>query len=115
MTTRRWFTFWKAGISSVPSIPGVYVAFDDGVVAYVGQSDRLGDRLKSHEKFDLMTGVVKIKVRFDNKLGERLMRECRLIHRLKPPLNLVGHPEARIRRGPSGLRRVVPSEDLADL
>ena len=77
------------------NLPGVYVLMDDGVPVYVGTSETVRHRLMSHRRRDRASrievrGVTKIKVRYDRRYGERLMREARLIRRLRPKFNRAG-------------------------
>jgi len=89
--------------------PGVYAIYGDGVLLYVGSSENLKTRLHSH-KFEWVhysTSVMHpewgwfksghIKYSYSVRAGDWLMREHRLIKRLKPPKNIRGI-EGRHRR-----------------
>ena len=80
-------------------VPGVYVICIGGRVAYIGQSNDLRSRLRSH-KITALPGVVArtpwgkfryphitVRVRASSRTGDWLMRECRLIRRLRSRFN----------------------------
>ena len=90
----------------VPALPGVYVFYVDGEVYYVGSSCSLRERLRHYgdrassifnaDFFREKTVVVKFSV--SKKSGEWLMREYRLIRRLKPRANIRDN-KAKTRHG----------------
>lgn len=96
----RWVKLWSR--EKACNLPGTYVIYDDGMPVYIGQSERVRDRLsRGHQIMfgNKLYGVVHLKVRYDVRYGESLMREARLIRKLKPLLNRRGYERARVFRG----------------
>lgn len=113
----RWKRYWQDNLDDSWDRPGVYVVYDDGLPVYVGQSERVRVRLLQGHRLHVLSsrlkiaGVMSVKIRLDRRYGERLMREARLIRRLKPKLNLIGHDAAPIRRARySPNRTLLPHE-----
>jgi excinuclease UvrABC nuclease subunit len=87
-------------MSSGPSKPGVYAIYLDGVLSYIGSSKDIRHRLSTYAfewdyGGDLTTpwGVFRtldVKVFICSKYGSWLMREARLIRRLRPRFNTHG-------------------------
>lgn len=80
----------------IPSLPGCYVIFVDGVLAYVGSSNNLDQRIGNHFDNRNSPWLTKghwsrhhflIKFRLSERFGDYLMWEARLIYRLNPPFN----------------------------
>lgn len=122
---RRWRLYDVVRLRELPRMAGTYVVLAEGKVAYVGQSIDVGERLVVGHKITLTVGGawetpwgrlrdVVVKVRYDRRFGERLMREARLIRRLKPPGNvqhagpdrLISAPFDRPSSGYSGPKRI---------
>lgn len=95
-----------------PDVPACYAIYIDGEVAYVGQSFRLSSRLSSYHIHVNLFGVraddwwvtpwgkfahVRIKFKRSRRYGDWLMREARLIRRLKPRFNDYGVKKAVVR------------------
>lgn len=104
----KWLTIDPLEVRPVPALPGCYVIYLDGVLSYIGQSANLRKRFFGHginyARYSnwIVTPwgyfrSVHAKVRFASNLGDQAMREVRLIHRLRPPINVVGS---------TGLRRI---------
>lgn len=90
--------------------PATYVIFGDGVTQYVGSTKNLRARMsrrlptvlqmgRSHWDWKVRTewgdfDTFEMKARYSTKYGDWLMRELRLIKRLKPACN-VQHPGAQ--------------------
>jgi|SRR5688572_24338286 hypothetical protein len=96
----------------IPEGPGVYVVYQDNRVVYVGSSTRLQARVrryfnKERWPFDLRHIApaeryntpwnfyhagdrIRVKVKYSRRLGDWLMWEWRLIHRLQPEFNKAG-------------------------
>lgn len=80
--------------------PAVYVIYDGGKVVYIGSTAGLRYRLKAHR-----AGILKklqnprIKFSFTKHYGDWLMREARLIKRLKPVCNNSSAHKKRIMYG----------------
>ena len=82
-----------------PDVPAVYAIYFDGELGYIGQTVRLSGRLSSyHIHINLFGGPlwvtpwgsfndVRIKFKLGHRYGDWLMREARLIRRLKPKFN----------------------------
>jgi excinuclease UvrABC nuclease subunit len=92
---------------ALPSLPGVYVVFIEGRVAYVGQSSNIRTRFTEHNfehgyGHDLHTPwgdfhkdtSVTMKIKLSRRLGDWTMWEVRLIATLKPYFNKVS-PDRR--------------------
>lgn len=103
----RW-TELVGGCRAAPRSPGVYVVFRNGQAVYVGQSVNLRARLSAHEygvcdrARQSPADVISIRYSLSRKRGDWLMREYRLIQRLKPLMNSNGtgvSPEPRGRVG----------------
>ena len=104
----RWVSCIPGDRNSIPNQPGVYVIYIDDSIAYVGSSTTLRNRLKSY-RFKVVNtykgvastpfgrGVALIKYSTSRKLGEWLMREVRLINRLKPPHNVRDNPRLTVK------------------
>jgi excinuclease UvrABC nuclease subunit len=104
----------------VPELPGVYAVYDHGQLVYIGSSTNLRRRLRAYgrkrsSRFD-RRGVEQwfspgwsyegpratfFKVKMATKQGEWLMREWRLISRLKPCYNTEG-AKRRVRKSYGG-------------
>jgi hypothetical protein len=101
---RNWHAFDEtAEYSDFKTEPGVYVIFGDGVVQYVGSSKNIRQRLagriprtvyETPEQTQLPVRTIwgvfrefEIRIRYSTKYGDWLMRELRLIRRLKPLQN----------------------------
>ena len=92
-----------------PGRAGCYVIYGDGRLLYVGQSSNVRSRLAIHRKrwqwrhgpivtnWGTFSSML-VKVRYSEKSGDWLMREYRLINRLKPPMNSAGTGKKRIKR-----------------
>lgn len=100
---RRWRMYQPWHLEHLPQQHGCYVIYVGGLVQYVGQSENLRARLKSHlthVKGSYLTETpwgtlpnVIVKIRRDLRYGERLMREARLIRKIQPPMNArIGGP-----------------------
>lgn len=100
----RWVSF-DLGNCIFPRKPACYVIYLDGVLSYIGQASDLNKRISSHgirlgygnsilTKWGSFRSVV-VKARFADRMGDWVMREIRLIHRIQPPLNCVGSIKSR--------------------
>lgn len=108
-TNSRWRTvdlYGRRKWSNIPSEPGVYVFIRDGRAIYVGQSVNLRSRLSHYRGRQVYPGdrldvqpvwrdhpigdnsILKIST--SRRYGDWLMRELRLIRRLRPHFNLAG-------------------------
>jgi hypothetical protein len=82
---------------SAPRVGGCYAFYFNGVLSYVGQTQNLYSRLRSHDirpdygnEFFTPWGTVQdviIKIKVGRRFGEWAMREQRLIRRLRPMHN----------------------------
>ena len=94
----RWLSYPRDHRRSIKSAPGCYAIFDELGLLYIGQSENVWSRLNHghnvfaqedsdlrSRKFDVR--ISHIKVRYDKLFGERLMREARLIRKLRPSGN----------------------------
>ena len=101
----KWVRFNIDTLDRMPSDPGCYVIYADGVVIYVGQAINVFRRLRAYNfrygygraqmcSFEseptFTCGELSVKVRFADRYGDWAMRELRLIKRLKPRFNCVG-------------------------
>lgn len=85
-----------------PAVPGCYAIYLDGELAYIGQSGNISSRLSSYRiHIDLFGDktwacsfgnydAIRVKWKPSRRYGEWLMREARLIRRLRPRFNIVG-------------------------
>lgn len=93
--------FWADVHGLVPEVPGVYIVFLDGALAYIGSAKNIAKRLATHNlrvpgySAAMLTpwgrcsdAIVKIRVCFDR--AQRLALELKLIRRLDPPFNVLG-------------------------
>ena len=103
---KRWSTYFFNDLSELPDAAGVYVAYSALWPVYVGQSVSVFKRWQQHSPKAVATdpdgqpiiehrdwgrvGEFRLKVRLDRRFGERLMREARLIRRIKPRFNSGG-------------------------
>jgi excinuclease UvrABC nuclease subunit len=101
---RRWFTPTPG---RVPPAPGLYALFSGEQLLYLGSSVNLRDRLTDHgvgrswkRPPGRFTAVRRLRVRIalEPRRGRWLMREWRLIDRLRPPMNSAGTGPGRRRR-----------------
>jgi hypothetical protein len=99
----RWSTYFYHDLPSLPESPGTYVAYSALWVAYVGESSSLRSRWQQHalkvigydaDRQPILShrdwgtiGEFRLKVRLERRYGERLMREARLIRKLRPKFN----------------------------
>lgn len=97
----------KGKRSDIPAGPGVYVFIRDGRVVYVGQSVSLRARLTNYRptylgppnygeaaigwKYHPIQRGCVLKISESKRWGDWLMRELRLIRRLKPEHNSYGY------------------------
>jgi hypothetical protein len=101
----RWSSHDVFSLEQVPSAPGCYTFYLNGILFYVGSSENLKTRLLSYrisQRRDATTGhrliitpwgeaeTVTVKVSGSARFGDWLMRERRLIARLQPPGNKRG-------------------------
>lgn len=100
--------------SPAPPVPGVYALFSGHRLLYIGSAVNLRDRCTDHGigrswkrppgRFTA-TPALRVKVSPEPIAGRWLMREYRLIRRLRPPLNRTATGTGRRRRshrpGPS--------------
>lgn len=100
----RWFTYHFEDVDEWYEIeprPACYVFIGDGRAVYVGQSRCAKDRIKSHRVHYSLHSCLAItpwgrfeklmvKVRYEDRLGDALCREFRLIQRLNPTGNKAG-------------------------
>lgn len=110
-------TTWRSveRIADVPRAPGCYAVYHDGELVYVGSSVKLQSRLASYfgpsnpkrpRRRHINSGArprhdgvaVTVKVAGSRRIGDWLMREYRLIQRLKPRDNRVGTGQYAMRR-----------------
>lgn len=94
-----WFEFDPLDPHTVFRGAGTYVIYSNGVVVYVGSSRQVRHRIQAH-RLDVEYGVRASewtkypnligKAKPSERLGDWAMREIRLIHRLRPPLNVHG-------------------------
>ncbi len=88
--------------------PGVYAIYYGSNLVYIGSSRHVQRRIAEHSVILTQQGIfadfiirgnpnhrVKIKVSYSKKYGEWLMREARLLKRLKPLFNLKGTGKSR--------------------
>lgn len=110
---RAWFEVYPGRI---PSWPGAYVVYFNGEIVYVGSSTdlqkrvrlyfrrtrpnlNLADPLHRRPRFQTPWGqehdgaAVRVKVKLSRRNGDWLMREWRLISRLRPMFNTAGVPK----------------------
>lgn len=106
---RHWRThYWAVTARDLKRLPGVYVAIGDGEVQYVGSSRNIRQRLTGrlprlhYSESGRVTRTVwgdfddfQLKVRYSKKYGDWLMRELRLIRRLRPIHNAMGEGAQR--------------------
>lgn len=88
---------WRSTeIDRAPAVGGTYAIFVDQELQYIGSAANVRARLQDHgigkkwgPRFCSFGAVdaVTLKVAADLKFGRWLMREARLIRRLKPPRN----------------------------
>ena len=84
----------------LPSIPAVYAVYFDNDLVYIGSSNNIRNRFSGHAfryvyarnvvtPWQTIDDTVEIILKFrpTRKIGEWLMREIRLIQRLKPLFN----------------------------
>lgn len=109
-TTSRWKTVDLYGGRRNPDIPvgpGVYVFIRNGRAIYVGQSTNLRARLAQYRGGQVYLGNPMdvppvwrdhpigdnstLKISTSKRYGDWLMRELRLIRRLRPHYNLAGY------------------------
>jgi hypothetical protein len=100
-----WIAYDFDGPWDFQPIPGVYVVYLDGQVAYVGQSTNVQKRICSYNfRYGYTTAIftpwgqshgLKVKVQYSRKYGDWAMKELRLIKRLQPPMNCVGSIKKR--------------------
>ena len=81
------FRWRECDLSHVPMAPGCYAIYHDGELVYIGSSQRLAERLDTHPHRVIGDVAVRIKIALSRRKGEGLMREFRLIQRLRPSLN----------------------------
>lgn len=90
--------------ATVPVCPACYAIYVDDELAYVGQTSDLRKRLLSHglwvprgEDFVFKWGGtrIEVKARLPDRFGDWVMREARLLRRLKPRLNIVAFRQPR--------------------
>lgn len=85
-----WYTGEEWNIHYLPSEPGVYAILDGNKVLYVGSSQNLKKRISCHSKLLKTLPDGKYKFSCSRRYGDWLMREVRLIRRLRPKLNVRG-------------------------
>ena len=86
----KWLSFDNKAL--LPELPGCYVIYVDGVLAYIGQAVNVRARINGHAwKFNNVWSGKRLlfKVRLGERVGDWAMREMRLLKRLKPPHNVV--------------------------
>jgi hypothetical protein len=93
--TNRWYRLAPESSDLLPEDPGVYVFLQDAKVLYVGVSTTsVWSRVAAH--FSLQNGdrdlslITDIAFSPSRRFGEELMREARLIRRLRPTWNIRG-------------------------
>lgn len=89
----RWITFDEPFIrrARLPRVPCCYVIYaPDGKLLYVGQTFNVRARFAAHRREGLFPKDGYIKIRCGEHYGDWLMREARLIRRLRPPMNARG-------------------------
>jgi len=77
----------------LPMLACCYVFFFDGVAVYVGQTSNLRERMSDHRRGILTQAngrAVSMKVHPGYRYGDWMMREVRLIRRLRPIFNRNG-------------------------
>lgn len=104
--TRRAPRAWQVSnehLHCFPDEAGCYVIYFDGAIGYIGQSVCLSTRISQYRIHRNIFGgkewvtpwgsfdSVVIKFKLGRRYGDWLMREARLIRRLKPPMNTHGH------------------------
>ncbi|MCC5667212.1 helix-turn-helix domain-containing protein [Nostoc sp. CHAB 5784] len=84
--------------NSLPDEPCVYLAIDkDNSVLYVGMSDNLRQKWKSHPKLEALSRLEGVKISYIRTEVELLRKlENALIKVFKPPLNLTEAPKKGI-------------------
>jgi excinuclease UvrABC nuclease subunit len=95
-------TPWGKNRDDIPPAPGVYAFVRAGRVVYVGQSTNLRKRLASYAyrwsegrwRIDPRIDGCVVKVSRSRRYGDWLMREARLIRRLRPKYNVAGKESA---------------------
>jgi len=75
-------------------LPGVYAIFIDNQLKYIGSSGNLASRLLAHKRFYPIGHEITIKISHSRMAGDWLMREYRLIKRLRPMFNLYYNSKA---------------------
>ena len=106
MDTSRWQTFDPCLLDSARRAPACYVITFNQEVVYVRQTVNLRKRMSEHRFTDETDGSGEIcavtpwgrlrgvsvwgRVKYAKRIGEQLMVEARLIHRLQPRLNRRG-------------------------
>lgn len=103
----KWVTLNPENLSDIPRLPACYVIYLDNKLSYIGQSANVYKRFYNYgigptrySNYGSQTpwGRVRqitVKFRFSTRYGDWAMRELRLIHRLRPPLNCVGSSRHR--------------------
>lgn len=101
--------------NSLPDEPCVYLAIDkDNSVLYVGMSDNLRQKWKSHPKLEALSRLEGVKISYIRTEVELLRKlENALIKVFKPPLNLTEAPK----KGIAALREKIglTQKQLGDL
>lgn len=94
----KWLSFIPCNPGHLPESPGCYVLTLDGKAVYVGQSNNVQARFYSHgikclgdelwqTRWGILRGDLRLRVRFATLYGDWMMREARLLRRLRPSLN----------------------------
>jgi excinuclease UvrABC nuclease subunit len=94
----KWIRFGRGGRGDFPSLPCCYAIYADGELVYIGQTVDLKSRMANHVVWNGTqeqagkkrwghASVLIVKARFSDRLGDWLMREARLISRIKPSGN----------------------------
>lgn len=108
-------TRWRVLTTSVgmrpvtgPRVPAVYAVYLDGLLAYIGSTCNLADRLSFHQFRGTSDGhsIVTpwgqyarfaLKYKKSSRYGDWLMDEARLIRRLGPSCNVAGRKRVEAR------------------
>jgi predicted GIY-YIG superfamily endonuclease len=87
---RLWFSF--DDFNMLPEWPCCYVFYLHGKIVYIGQTENLLQRFRSHEaKSPWFSSVgLTLKFKLSRRFGDWAMTEVRLIKRLKPEWNRRG-------------------------
>ena len=104
----RWLHYDADRLNTVSNMPGCYAIFTGLTLLYIGQSDRVRERLTKGHGIRMIArdhsstpwgdlAHVTIRVRYDTHLGDRLRRELRLCVRLRPVHNSQYVPPPRYR------------------